>query len=225
MDMSPLFITLKVAVMATTSAAILGITAAFLVMETGKYKGFIDGIFTIPMVLPPSVQGFFLLMLIGRNGPIGKLLSKADLSIIFTWKSAVIAATIAAFPLMYRTVRSSFEQLNDDWINTAKTLSMSRLTIFWKIMLPNSINGVLAGIILSFARAMGEFGATMMLAGNIPGKTQTIALAIYSAVQNGNNSIAYFWTAVIVSLSFFIIVILNGWILGKGSPQKETGIC
>ncbi len=217
MDLSPLFITLKVACFGTMVAFITGILAARVVIRMERFKSLADGFFTMPMILPPTVLGFFFLLLIGKNGPVGKFLMHFDMNLIFTWQSAALAASVAAFPLMYRTVRGAFEQVDEDLIYAAQTLGMTNRNIFWKIIFPNSKQGVAAGTILAFARATGEFGATMMLAGNIPGKTQTISIAIYTAVQNGDLPTAYFWTCIIIGLSFGAIIILNGWLLKKST--------
>ena len=183
MNFSPLWISIKTSLLATLITFILGIIVSYLVVNyKGRFKGFIDGIFTLPLILPPTVLGFFLLLICGKNGPIGKLLKLFDTNIIFSWTATVIAATVVAFPMMYRTTRSSFEQIDPNIISAARTLGLSEFKIFYKIAIPLAWPGIIAGIVLSFARAMGEFGATLMIAGNIPGKTQTMPLAIFFAV-------------------------------------------
>lgn len=211
MDLSPLFISLKVALIATIITIFAGITAAHYVIKLKHFKGFIDGLFTLPMVLPPTVVGFFLLIMFGRNSMLGKLLMQFNINIVFTWIGAVIASTVVSFPLMYRTVRGAFEQFDVNIIHAARTLGLSEMKLFWKIILPNSIPSIIAGTVLTFARALGEFGATIMLAGNIPGRTQTMAVAIYTAVQAGNRDKAYSWVLIICVMSFTAMIIMNFW--------------
>ncbi|WP_313756886.1 molybdate ABC transporter permease subunit [Tissierella sp.] len=209
MSYSPLLISLKAAIIATIITFILGVYIAYLTTKLKKFKGLVDGFLTLPLVLPPTVVGFFLLILLGKNSFIGKLLSIYDISIVFSSTATIIASTVVSFPLMYRTARGAFEQLDKNMIYVAKTLGLSEHKIFLRIMLPNSLPSIIAGTILAFARALGEFGATIMLAGNIPGKTQTMAVAVYSAVQAGNRGLAYRWVAVMVTISFITIVIMN----------------
>ena len=209
MNLSPVLISFEVAIPATIITFFLGIYAARFVLRLKHLKGFVDGLFTLPMVLPPTVIGFFLLLLFGRNGLFGEALYNMGISIVFTWQGAVIAATIVAFPLMYRTARGAFEQIDQDLIFAARTLGISEWKIFWKIVLPLSWPGVTAGTVLAFARALGEFGATVMLAGNIPGRTQTMSLAIYSAVSNNNREAAYTWVAIIIVISLITLVLMN----------------
>ena len=209
MDLSPLLISFKVALPATFFTFFLGILTAAKVVRLRRLRGVLDGIFTLPMVLPPTVVGFFLLLLFGKNSLLGQLLSQIGCSVVFTWQGAVIAATVVSFPLMYRTARGAFEQMDQTLIYAARTLGFSETKIFWKIILPSCWPGVAAGAILAFARALGEFGATTMLAGNIPGKTQTMSLAIYSAVQGNNRERAYYWVAIIMAISFATILLMN----------------
>lgn len=211
MDYSPLWISVKVAVVATVFTFFLGILIARAVMQLKKSRFIIDGILTLPMVLPPTVVGFFLLILFGKNSLLGELLNKIGCSVLFTWQGAVIAAIVVAFPIMYRTTVGAFEQVDKNLIYAARTLGMSELRIFFRIILPVAWPGVAAATILAFARAFGEFGATMMIAGNIPGKTQTMSIAIYTAMQSGNRSLAYQWVFVILGISFFSIFLMNYW--------------
>ena len=212
MDFSPLYISLKTAGLATVITFILGIYAARFICKLKKYKGFIDGIITLPLVLPPTVVGFFLLLFLGKNSFIGQFLAVFDINIIFSWPATVITAVVVSFPLMYRTTRGAFEQIDKDLIFAARTLGMSEEKIFWKIILPLAKSGILAGTILSFARALGEFGATIMLAGNIPGKTQTMSTAIYSAVQANDQETAFVWAGIIIVVSLMVIVLMNYWL-------------
>lgn len=211
MNLSPLWISLKVAVVATIFTFFLGLLAARMVISMKRFRGLVDGIFTLPMVLPPTVVGFFLLILFGRNSILGNLLNQIGIQVLFTWQGAVIAAIAVSFPIMYRTVRGALEQVDKNLIYAARTLGMSEWKIFFKIMLPVAWPGVAAATVLSFARALGEFGATIMLAGNIPGKTQTMSVAIYTAVQGNNRSLAYVWVAAIMAVSFLTILLMNYW--------------
>lgn len=209
MSYSPLIISLRAAILSTAIDFILGIYSAYLISKSKRFKGVIDGILTLPLVLPPTVVGFFLLILLGKNSIIGKILLKFNTSIMFSRAATIISATVVSFPLMYRTARGAFEQFDRDMIYVARTLGLSEHEIFRKIILPNSFSSIVAGTILTFARALGEFGATIMIAGNIPGKTQTMSVAIYSAVQAGNRQLAYKWVVLMATISFFIIVLMN----------------
>ena len=179
--LTPLWISIRTSLLATIITFFLGIGTAYLVANyKGKGRGIIDSILTLPLVLPPTVLGFFLLLLFGKNGPAGKfLMNYFEINIIFSWTATVIAAVVVAFPIMYRTARSAFEQIDDNLISAAKTLGMSNWRIFYKISIPLAWPGIIGGVVLAFARALGEFGATLMIAGNIPGRTQTMPLAIF----------------------------------------------
>lgn len=175
----------------------------------GKGQNIIDGILTLPLVLPPIVVGFLLLLLFGRYSPLGKVLQHWGISIIFSWKGAVIASTVVALPLMYKTTLAAFEQVNVDWVNCARTLGATELRIFWQIILPLSWRGIVSGAILTFARALGEFGATLMLAGSIPGKTQTMPIAIYFAAEAGKMPEALLWVVILVAIALAVIASIN----------------
>lgn len=210
--LTPLWISIRTSLLATFITFFIGIGSAYLVANyQGKWKGLIDSLFTLPLVLPPTVLGFFLLLLFGKNGPMGKLLELMDKSIIFTWSATVIAATVVAFPMMYRSARSAFEQIDINLISAAKTLGLSNWKIFYKIAIPLAWPGIIGGLVLSFARALGEFGATLMIAGNIPGKTQTMPLAIFFEVQAMDYKGAMLWVMTIVAISVVMILILNKW--------------
>lgn len=211
LDLSPLWISLKVALPATIFTFVLGICAARTVVKLKHGQAVLDGLFTLPLVLPPTVVGFFLLLAFGKNSLVGQFLSQFGFSFIFSWQGAVIASTVVSFPLMYRTVRGAFEQINPEYLYAARTLGMTERKIFRKIMLPLAWPGILAGTILSFARALGEFGATIMIAGNIPGKTQTMSVAVYTAVQAGDRESAFLWVMIIVCFSFVMMLALNFW--------------
>ena len=210
-DWSPLWISLKTGIMATIIAFFLGILAARLVMKLNKkLKWILDGIFTLPLVLPPTVAGFFLLLLFSLRRPFGKFLyTQFDIKVVQTWTGCVIAAAVIAFPLMYRNARAAFEQVDISMIQSGRTLGLSESKIFWKIVMPIASPGIASGTILAFARALGEYGATSMLAGNILGKTRTIAVAIASETSAGNYDAAGIWVAIIVAMSFVIILSIN----------------
>lgn len=212
MDYTPLWISIKTATIATIITFFFGILISYWMSNfKGKSKGLIDGLFTLPLILPPTVVGFFLLLICGKNGPVGKLLELFDTSIIFSWTATVLAAIVVSFPMMYRTTRSAFEQIDINILSAARTLGLSEFKIFYKIAIPLAMPGIIGGLVLSFARAMGEFGATLMIAGNIPGKTQTIPLAIFFAAEGGDMQKAMLWVIIIVTLSLFLILILNYW--------------
>jgi len=210
MDWSPLMISMKTAIVATIITFFLGTYAAQKVMKTrGKLVWILDGLFTLPLVLPPTVAGFFLLVLFGKNGPIGQLLLTFGIQIVFKWSATVIAAVVISFPLMYRSAKAAFEQIDRNLIFAGRTLGMSEIKIFWKISMPLALPGIISGGILAFARALGEFGATLMIAGNIPKVTQTIPVAIYMAVQGNNMKKAAVWVIIIVIISFAVIFLMN----------------
>lgn len=223
MDYTPLWISVKVAICATVFTFFLGLPAARLVVNMRKFKGLIDGIFSLPMVLPPTVVGFFLLILFGRNSAIGKILEKLDAGVIFTWQGAVLAAVVVAFPIMYRTARGALEQVDMNLIHAARTLGMTEVQIFFKILLPVARPGIVAATILAFARALGEFGATIMIAGNIPGKTQTMSLAIYTAMQSGNRELAYRWVAIIMTISVVTMILMNCIVVRRPAKVRVGG--
>ena len=212
MDFSPLWISLKTAFFATIITSIIGIFISYKMANyKGRGRGFIDGIFTLPLILPPTVIGFFLLLICGKNGFVGKIFMSFNKNIIFSWSATVIAATVVAFPMMYRTCRSAFEQIDKNMISAARTLGLSETKIFFKIAMPLAWPGIIGGLVLSFARALGEFGATLMIAGNIPGKTQTMPVAIFFAVEGGDMNKAMLWVLIIVAISFIMIFLLNYW--------------
>lgn len=210
-DFSPLKISLQVTLFSTVITFFLGILAAYYIIRLGKtLKGLLDGLLTLPMIMPPTVVGFFLLKIIGIHGPVGSILLRVfDTKLIFTWQAAVIASTVVSFPLMYRTARGAFENLDRNLIHSARTLGRSNMYIFWRIILPNCRSGVIAGTVLAFARGLGEFGATIMIAGNIPGVTQTISTAVYSAMSAGNDALAYKWVLVNIAISFAVMLAMN----------------
>jgi molybdate transport system permease protein len=212
MEISPILISLRTASVATFFTFIFGIFAAKLVLDikSERIKAILDTIFTIPLVLPPTVIGFLLLLVFGVKRPIGRfLLEFMGIRIVFSWQATVIAAFVIAFPLMYRTAMGAFEQIDENLIMAARTLGMSETSIFFRIMLPLASPGILGGAILSFARSLGEFGATAMIAGNIENKTRTLPLAIYSEVAAGNMKQASYYVAVVLAISFIVILLMN----------------
>jgi molybdate ABC transporter permease protein len=175
LDWSPLWISLKIAGLATVLTFFAGLTSARLMLEyRSKFRGVIDTILISPLVLPPTVVVFLLLLLLGKNSWVGQLLNQWGITVIFTWQAAVISAVVVSFPLMYRTTLGAFEQIDRNLLAAARTLGHSEWSIFWLVMIPLAYQGIVGGTILAFARALGEFGATLMLAGNIPGQTQTV---------------------------------------------------
>ena len=214
---SPLWISLKTGFTATVISFFLGIFFARLVMKMKPVsRGILDGILTMPLVLPPTVAGFILLLLFSLRRPFGAfLLDNFDIKIVQTWKGCVIAASVIAFPLMYRNARAAFEQVDVNLIAAGKTLGMSDRRIFWTVVMPTAGPGIASGTVLAFSRAIGEYGATSMLAGNILGKTRTVSVAIASETAAGNYGMAGFWVVVILIISFVIVAAIN-IVSGKG---------
>lgn len=211
LDWSPLFISLKTGIVATFISFFLGIYAARKVVKTtpGK-KAVIDGILTLPMVLPPTVAGFFLLLIFSKRRPFGIFLYETfDIKVVQSWLGCIIAATVISFPLMYRNARAAFEQLDVNLIYAGRTLGMSDIRIFWKVVIPSAGPGIASGTILTFARALGEYGATSMLAGNIPGKTGTISQKIAMVIQDGDYATAGVWVAIVMLIAFLVIFSMN----------------
>jgi len=219
-DWSPLWISLKTGVVSTAVAFFLGLLIArFVMYRSQKTKWILDGIFTLPLVLPPTVAGFLLLLLFSLKRPLGIFLDTTfNFRFVQTWAGCVLAAIVIAFPLMYRNTRSAFEQVDVTMIYAARTLGLSERKTFWKVILPIAAPGVASGTVLAFARALGEYGATVMLAGNILGKTRTVSTAIAAETASGNYTVAGFWVVVIICLSFLIIVTINV-ITGRGMKQ------
>lgn len=225
-DASPLIISLATTCAATVATFFLGMAAARIMYDVrGGFRAWMDGILTLPLVLPPTVVGFFLLLVFGRRSFIGRALEHVGLTIAFSWPATVIAATVIAFPLMYRTTLGAFEQVNPTLLEAARTLGASEWAVFRRVLLPLAGPGVIAGTVLAFARAMGEFGATLMLAGNIPGRTQTMPIAIFSSVEAGDMRTAFLWVCLIVIFSLAIIRLLNVQrktrAIERGEPDTE----
>ncbi len=211
-DYSPLWVTLKTTGCAIVIIFVLGLAAAYFTMRISKRaQDIFDTIFTIPMVLPPTVCGFLLLLLLGRNTALGQWFIDIGFPLIFSWPATVIAASVVAFPLMYRSCRGAFENLDPNMMDAARTLGWSNAKIFFKLMIPLSWSSIAAATVLAFARALGEFGATLFLAGNYVGITRTIPIAIYFEWMSGNTDVAIFWTIIILIFSFFVILFINLW--------------
>ncbi|MFR0841846.1 MAG: molybdate ABC transporter permease subunit [Mediterraneibacter faecis] len=221
LDWSPLFISIKTGIVATIFSFFLGIYAARKVVKTtpGK-KAIIDGILTLPMVLPPTVAGFFLLLIFSRRRPFGIFLfENFGIKVVQTWLGCIIAATVISFPLMYRNARAAMEQIDVNLIYAGRTLGMSDTEIFWKVVIPTAGPGIASGTILTFARALGEYGATSMLAGNIPGKTGTISQKIAMVIQDGDYMTAGVWVAIVLVIAFMVIFLMN---LISGKKMKNV---
>lgn len=221
LDWSPLFISIKTGIVATIFSFFLGIYAARKVVKTtpGK-KAIIDGILTLPMVLPPTVAGFFLLLIFSRRRPFGIFLfENFGIKVVQTWLGCIIAATVISFPLMYRNARAAMEQIDVNLIYAGRTLGMSDTEIFWNVVIPTAGPGIASGTILTFARALGEYGATSMLAGNIPGKTGTISQKIAMVIQDGDYMTAGVWVAIVMVIAFLVIFLMN---LISGKKMKNV---
>jgi len=204
----PLWLTLKVAILATMLAGATGIGLGWW-MARRRFAGhaLVDAFLMMPLVLPPTVLGYYLIVLIGRNGVLGRYLDQwFGINLMFTWQGAVMAASIVSLPLIYKAARAAFEDADPRMVLAARTLGASELEIFLRISLPLAGRGVVAGLMLAFARAMGEFGATLMIAGNLPGKTQTLSIAVYDAVQAGNDAQALWLTLLISVVCMFVLV-------------------
>lgn len=211
-NLSPLWVTLKTSLTAIVFVFILGLIAAYFTLKIpDRAKDIFDSVFTIPMVLPPTVCGFLLLLAFSRNTAIGQWFIDIGFPLVFSWQATVIAAVVVAFPLMYRSARGAFESLDQNMLDAARTLGWSEPRIFFKLMLPLAWSNIASGTVLSFARALGEFGATLFLAGNYVGVTRTIPIAIYFEWINGNIEVAIFWTIVIIIFSFIVILFINLW--------------
>ena len=211
LDWSPLYISLKTGAVATVISFFLGLFAARKVIKAGpKIKAVADGLLTLPMVLPPTVAGFFLLLLFSRRRPLGMFLyDQFDIKVVQSWLGCIIAATVIAFPLMYRNARAAFEQIDVNLVYAGRTLGMSEGKIFWKVVIPTAGPGIISGTILTFARALGEYGATSMLAGNIPGKTGTISQKIAMVIQDGDYLTAGVWVIIVLIIAFTVIFLMN----------------
>ena len=222
MDWSPILISMRTAGLSIVFTFFMGILAAWMVVRISHplVKTILDGIFTIPLVLPPTVAGFFLLLIFSTRRTVGSYLyTTFDIKIVQSWAGCVIAATVIAFPLMYRNARAAFEQVDTNLIYAARTLGMSEWKIFWKVVIPSAGPGVLSGTVLAFARALGEYGATSMLAGNIPGKTGTVSQKIAMVIQDGDYKTAGFWSVVVLLVGFLAMTAMN--LLGNRRKKNQ----
>lgn len=222
-DFTPVWISLKTAVVTMAIVFVAGIAVAWWVVsrKNEHLKIVADGILTLPLVLPPTVAGFFLLYVFGNNRVLGKFFIETfNVQIAFSWLGTVLAAGVIAFPLMYRSARGALEQVDGDFINAGRTLGMSEQSIFFRVLLPNALPGIITGGILSFARALGEFGATAMIAGNIAGETRTLPLAVYSAVISGDMDVAADYVIIIMAVCFVIVVGMN-WYQYRCKKRQE----
>ncbi len=211
MDFFPLYNSLRVAAISTVITFFTGIFAAYYIAKTPRLvKGVLDCLLTLPLVLPPTVVGFFLLKTLGPLGPIGSTVMELyGFKLTMTWYSAIFATAIVSFPLMYRTVRGAFESFDETLIYSGQTLGLSDRYIFWRVVMPNCKQGILAGTVLSFARALGEYGATSMVTGYIPGRTATVSTTVYQLWREGNDLLAYKWVFVNLVISFAVLVAVN----------------
>lgn len=212
--LTPLWLTLKVAVLATLLAGLTGIALGWW-MARRRFAGHavVDSFLMLPMVLPPTVLGYYLIVVVGRNGVLGRYLDQwFGINLMFTWQGAVMAASIVSLPLIYKAARAAFEDADPRMVLAARTLGAGELEIFLRISLPLASRGVVAGLMLAFARAMGEFGATLMIAGNLPGKTQTLSIAVYDAVQAGNDAQAL-WLTLLISVVCMLVLVVSSRLL------------
>ncbi len=211
-DWSPVFLSLKVALLAVLVVCLIGVPLARLMARTEFHgKDIVEAVLTLPLVLPPSVVGYGLLICIGKNSPLGQALDSMGITLIFTWYAAVIASAVVAFPLMYQSVKAAFQSVDQTLEDAARTLGAGEARVFFTVTLPLAWAGIVSGIVLTFARALGEFGATLMVAGNIPGKTQTIPLAIFFAVDARDKATANTLVFLTTMFSFLVILWVNTW--------------
>lgn len=220
--MTPLVLSLQISLIATLVVALTGTFLARIIARRNfKGKVVLESLILLPLVLPPTVIGFGLLVLFGNNGWIGRwLMEWFGVQIVFTWYGAVLAAIVVAFPLMYQSAAAAFTNYDPNLENAAYLLGSGKWRVFWTISVPLAWPGLIAGLVLSFARALGEFGATLMVAGYIPGRTETIPLAIYFSVEAGNNEQALLWVIIIVAFGFTAIYSLNKWRTGNNHLRQ-----
>jgi molybdate transport system permease protein len=223
-DLSPVWLSIETSITATIITFVLGTaTAVWRANRRGAGPALVDGIFLLPLVLPPTVVGFILLLIFGRNGPLGRLLLHFGATVVFSWPATVIAAAVVSFPLMYLSVRASLEQVDRNLLQAARTLGASEWRVFRRVALPLAWPGILAGTILAFARALGEFGATLMLAGSIPGRTETIPIAIYFAVEANEMRQAVLWSVIDIGISLAMILCMYYWTHLQSAERLRAG--
>ncbi|GAC1319501.1 molybdate ABC transporter permease subunit [Collimonas antrihumi] len=217
-----LTLSLKVAGWATLLNMLFGVAAAYgLSRWRSPARDLVDAILTLPLVLPPTVLGYYLLVLLGRRGVFGAWLEKWGIELVFTWQGAVIAATIVAFPLVLKSARAAFDNVDVQLENAARVLGVSQAGVFFRVTLPLASKGIAAGVLLAFARALGEFGATLMIAGNLPGRTQTLSVAIYEAVQAGDDQTANL-LVLITSATCIVVLLIAGRLLPKSQRRRQS---
>lgn len=217
---TPLLLSLKVAGWATLLNAVLGVAAAYGISRwRSGARDLVDAILTLPLVLPPTVLGYYLLVLVGRRGVFGAWLESIGITLVFTWQGAVLASTVVAFPLVLKSARAAFEGVDHQLENAARVLGVSEAGIFFRVTLPLALRGIVAGVLLAFARALGEFGATLMIAGNLPGRTQTLSVAIYEAVQAGDDNTANL-LVLVTSVTCVVLLVAAGRLV----PPVARGI-
>ena len=216
-----LALTLKVAGLATAINVVLAVGVGYALARWNFVgRDLADALLTLPMVMPPTVLGYYLLVLIGSQGPLGAwLLQHFGIRLIFTWQAAVIAAAIVSFPLVFKSARAAFETVDPQLEDAARLLGLGEMAVFFRVSLPLAWRGILAGLLLSFARAMGEFGATLMVAGSIPGKTQTLSIAVYEAVQAGQDATAHFLVAITSIVCIAVLLAAGRLIPGRVAPR------
>ena len=223
-DWSPLWISLRTAAATIVIVFFIGVIIAWWVerLQSQSLKVFADAVITLPMVLPPTVAGFFLLYFFGNNRFLGQLIYQlTGIKIAFSWLATVLAAAVISLPLMYRSARGALSQVDKGMLEAARSLGMTEWRIFWRIHLPNALPGIIAGGLLAFARGLGEFGATAMIAGNIAGRTRTLPLAVYSAVAAGDWDAAGWYVAVIVGICLLVVIGLNVYLYKTKQQQGE----
>lgn len=222
MDLFPLWNSLRIALFSSIIVFFLGIFLGYFVKKLPRiWKGILDVILTLPLVLPPTVCGFFLLLIFGPLHPVGKFLGELGIKIAMDWKGGIIASAFVSFPLMYRTARGAFENFDENLAYAGKTLGLSNHYIFWRIRVPACKNGIAAGSVLAFARALGEYGATSMLIGYIPGKTSTISTTVYQFWRTNDSKNALIWVLINVAISAVVLIIVN--IIEKKDTNKKKG--
>ncbi len=220
MDWFPLWNSLRIAAIGSVIVFFLGILAAYYIARLPRVlKGVLDAVLTLPLVLPPTVVGYVLLLIFGPKHPVGAFLSTIGIRFVMTWYGGVLTATVVAFPLMYRTARGAFESFDETLAYSAKTLGLSNTFIFWRIRMPYCRQGILAGIVLAFARALGEYGATSMLIGYTPGRTATISTTVYQLWRTDDDAGAFFW--VLINLAISVIVLLAVNLLERRNGRRK----
>ncbi len=220
MDWYPLYNSLRIALISSVIVFFAGIFAAYYIARLNRVvKGILDVVLTLPMVLPPTVAGYFLLLLLGTKRPLGIwFMENFGIKLVMTWYSGIFAASVVAFPLMYRTARGAFESFDETLAYSGQTLGLSNTYIFWHIRMPVCRQGILAGAVLAFARALGEYGATSMLAGYTPGKTATISTTVYQLWRTDNDTLAFQWVMVNLAISAAVLLTVN--MLERKSKRK-----